>query len=68
MGMESEREYKELVEAEAKKVADLMQAMRKFLGSNDMMAYLIMMTIRLIEMRKVLKVYCFSSRVRKSRF
>ncbi len=54
-GMESEKEYKELVETGPKKVADLMEAMRKFLGSNDMMAYLAMMTIRLIEMKRVLK-------------
>lgn len=54
-GMESEREYRELVEEGPKQVADLMQAMRKFLGSNDMMAYLVMMTIRLIEMKRVLK-------------
>jgi site-specific DNA-methyltransferase (adenine-specific) len=38
-----------------KKLADLMQAMRSFLGQNDMMAYLVMMAIRLVEMHRVLK-------------
>jgi len=54
-GIEAEREYRELVESGPKKLADLMQAMRGFLGANDMMAYLVMMAIRLLEMRRVLK-------------
>lgn len=29
--------------------------MRSFIGSNDVMAYLVMMTIRLIELHRVLK-------------
>lgn len=36
-------------------VADAMQAFRKFLGDNDMLAYLSMMAPRLIELRRVLK-------------
>ena len=36
-------------------IANLIQALRKFLGENDMMAYLVMMAIRLIELRRVLK-------------
>jgi site-specific DNA-methyltransferase (adenine-specific) len=35
--------------------ADLIQAMRRFLGENDMMAYISMMAIRLIELHRVLK-------------
>ncbi len=35
--------------------ADLLRAVRSFLGDNDMMAYLAMMAIRLIELRRVLK-------------
>jgi len=54
-GIESESEYKELVETGPKGVADLMQSMRGFLGANDMMAYLVMMAIRLLEMKRVLK-------------
>ena len=34
---------------------DLLNAMRAFLGANDMMAYLSMMAIRLIELHRVLK-------------
>lgn len=34
---------------------DLLRAMRSFLGENDMMAYLSMMAIRLIELHRVLK-------------
>ena len=47
--------YEELVTQGPKKLADLMQALRQFLGTNDMMAYLTMMAIRLVEMRRVLK-------------
>jgi len=54
-GIESEKEYLELVETGPKKVADLMQSMRGFLGTNDMMAYLVMMALRLLEMKRILK-------------
>lgn len=37
------------------KAFDLLNAMRAFLGTNDMMAYLAMMAIRLIELHRVLK-------------
>ena len=35
--------------------AELLRAMRSFLGENDMMAYLAMMAVRLIELHRVLK-------------
>ncbi len=35
--------------------ADLLRAMRSFLGDNDMMAYLAMMAVRLLELHRVLK-------------
>jgi len=54
-GPESEQAYHELVTQGPKKLADLIQAMRSFLGTNDMMAYLVMMAIRLLEMHRVLK-------------
>jgi len=54
-GAESEEIYYELITSGPRKVADLMQAFRVFLGQNDMMAYLIMMTIRLLELHRVLK-------------
>ncbi|TSC93978.1 MAG: methylase HpaI [Candidatus Berkelbacteria bacterium Athens1014_28] len=37
------------------KISDLMQALEKLVGKNDVLAYLTMMTIRLIELRRVLK-------------
>ena len=38
-----------------KVLADLMESLRAFLGVNNMMAYLIMMAVRLVEMHRVLK-------------
>jgi len=52
---ESERTYRTLVEEGPKKLSDLIQAFRSFLGQNDMMAYLAMMAARLAELRRVLK-------------
>ncbi|MDP8218159.1 MAG: DNA methyltransferase [Candidatus Theseobacter exili] len=54
-GMESEEAYRELVTKESGKLAELIQAMRSFLGQNDMMAYLVMMAIRLVKMHRILK-------------
>lgn len=46
--------YEEIVEG-AGRVSDVMQAFRRFLGTNDMLAYLTMMAPRLTELRRVLK-------------
>ena len=54
-GMESEYAYQEVVREGSKKLANLLQAMRTFLGQNDMMAYLIMMAQRIAELHRVLK-------------
>ncbi|WP_347311038.1 hypothetical protein [Defluviimonas sp. SAOS-178_SWC] len=35
--------------------AEMLRAMRSFLGENDMMAYLAMIAVRLIELHRVLK-------------
>jgi adenine specific DNA methylase Mod len=51
---EDEAVYADLVTAGGK-VADVMQAFRTFLGPCDMLAYLVMMAPRLVEMRRVLK-------------
>ena len=51
----SEKAYREIVGAGSSKLAALIQALRSFLGTNDMMAYLTMMAIRLVEMHRVLK-------------
>ncbi len=51
---EDEAVYAALVMAVGK-VADVLQAFRKFLGPCDLLAYLVMMAPRLIELRRVLK-------------
>ena len=48
------RLYEETVEAGGQ-VAEAMQAFRKLLGTNDMLAYASMMAPRLVELRRVLK-------------
>jgi site-specific DNA-methyltransferase (adenine-specific) len=54
-GMESEYAYQEVVKESPQKLASLLQAMRAFLGQNDMMAYLVMMAQRMVELHRVLK-------------
>lgn len=55
-GPQAEREFTELVQGTNNlDVAEMMQALRKFLGDNDMMAYLTMMARRLLELHRVLK-------------
>ncbi|MBA7491477.1 hypothetical protein ES702_02023 [subsurface metagenome] len=52
----AEETWTEIVEkSPSKRLADLIRTMRKFLGTNDMMAYLVMMGIRLQELHRVLK-------------
>ncbi|MGA2587181.1 MAG: DNA methyltransferase [Candidatus Aminicenantales bacterium] len=51
---EGEETYAELI-TKGGKVADCVQAFRKFLGPCDMLAYLVMMTPRLVELRRVMK-------------
>jgi len=54
-GMESEEAYHGLVTDGPAKLGDLLQALLMFLGRNDMMAYLTMMAIRMLELHRVLK-------------
>ena len=54
-GLESQKAYQEVISRGPDKLAALLDALRAFLGFNDMMAYLTMMAIRLIELRRVLK-------------
>lgn len=54
-GREAEAVFYELMKVGPRKLADLLQALRSFLGANDMMAYLTMMAVRLVEMHRVLK-------------
>ena len=52
---QTEREFGELVRCSNTNVSEMVQALRRFLGENDMMAYLTMMANRLIELHRVLK-------------
>ena len=54
-GEQSEREFTELLSQPNTDVANLITALRGFLGANDMMAYLTAMAIRLLELHRVLK-------------
>jgi DNA modification methylase len=54
-GEQAENEFAEIIQGHNTDVAELMVALRKFLGENDMMAYLTMMTNRLLELHRVLK-------------
>jgi len=54
-GEEPEAAYHEVVTMGPRKLSDLLQALRSFLGTNDMMAYLTMMAVRLVELHRVLK-------------
>jgi len=54
-GRESEKAYHEVITRGPDKLAALLDALRSFLGANDMMAYLTMMAVRLVELRRVLK-------------
>ena len=51
----AEETYRELVTTASPKIATMIGSMRELIGTNQMMAYLIMMTIRLIELHRVLK-------------
>ena len=55
---ETERTYEDeimLNPTASPAVKEMMSSFRQFLGSNDMMAYLVMMAPRLVELRRVLK-------------
>ena len=52
---QAEREFGELVRCGNTSVSEMMIALRRFLGENDMMAYLTMMANRLLELHRVLK-------------
>ncbi|MCX6354052.1 MAG: DNA methyltransferase [Candidatus Aureabacteria bacterium] len=53
-GQEDEKVFAELVTAGGK-AADVMQAFRVFLGPCDLLAYLVMMAPRLVELRRAMK-------------
>ncbi len=51
----AEAAYGEVLRSDNAKAAEMLRAMRSGLGENDMMAYLAMMAVRLIELHRVLK-------------
>jgi len=52
---EAEEAFDEVMQSGHGDVAEMLRAMRAFLRENDMMAYLTMMCVRLIELHRVLK-------------
>jgi len=54
-GHESEDAFDQVMRSGNTNAADMLRAVRSFLGDNDMMAYLAMMAVRLIELHRVLK-------------
>ncbi len=54
-GTQAEETYDELINGQNDSVSSMISAMRQFIGTNQMMAYLVMMAIRLIELHRVLK-------------
>jgi site-specific DNA-methyltransferase (adenine-specific) len=51
----AEEAYRELITDAPVDVSTLISALRDFIGTNQMMAYLVMMAIRLVELHRVLK-------------
>ncbi|MGH7095419.1 MAG: hypothetical protein ACREFB_18040, partial [Stellaceae bacterium] len=54
-GQEAEDAFDQVMRGGNTNAADLLRAMRSFLGENDMMAYLAMMAVRLLELHRALK-------------
>ena len=54
-GGQAQDEFREIEQHANTDVAEMMRALRGFLGENDMMAYLVMMCNRLLELHRVLK-------------
>jgi site-specific DNA-methyltransferase (adenine-specific) len=53
--MVAEQTYHELVTQSHEQVGNMIGALHQFIGANQMMAYLVMMAARLVELRRVLK-------------
>jgi site-specific DNA-methyltransferase (adenine-specific) len=51
----AEQTYYELITQSQDHIATMIEALRKFVGSNQIMAYLVMMAARLVELHRVLK-------------
>ncbi len=54
-GEMADKTYRELVTQSPQRVGQMIGALREFIGANQMMAYLVMMAARLVELHRVLK-------------
>ncbi len=54
-GKEAAADYDDVMKHGPRKLADLLQTLRAFLGTNAMLAYLARMAVRLVELHRVLK-------------
>lgn len=54
-GAEAQTTYEHLILHAPEKVARAVEALRMLIGTNQMLAYLVMMTVRLVELHRVLK-------------
>ena len=54
-GQAAEKEYYEIVSDAPLQISKMVGALRELIGANPMMAYLVMMTARLVELHRVLK-------------
>jgi len=54
-GEEAELAFSEVLDSPNTQAAEMLRAIRSFVGENDMMAYLAMMAVRLLELHRVLK-------------
>ncbi len=52
---ETERTFQDIVDTAPVSVVEMMRSFRQFVGLNDVMAYLTMMCVRLVELKRVLK-------------
>lgn len=53
--MAAEETYHQLITESPESIASMVGALRQFIGANQMMAYLVMMAARLVELHRVLK-------------
>jgi len=53
--LEAEHTYKELLTEAPNHIAKMIESLHEYIGANQMMAYLVMMTARLVELHRVLK-------------
>jgi site-specific DNA-methyltransferase (adenine-specific) len=53
--IDAEQAFDDVMKSGNTDASEMLRAIRKFLGDNDMMAYLAMMAVRLLELRRVLK-------------